>query len=142
LTVILYLVMYLLMFAAVIRLQYTQPNRPRPYRIPGGKVGVWVVGGVGFVGSVVAMFFSFIPPNQIKVGSPVFYVGLLVVLTVFFVAVPFVVYRVRRDSWRDPKSDFAPFTWEVENIDAGTVSTSSKVPNQLHDMSTKAKSHA
>jgi putative glutamate/gamma-aminobutyrate antiporter len=142
LTVILYLVMYLLMFAAVIRLRLTQPNRPRPYRIPGGKVGIWIVAGVGFLGSLVAMFFSFIPPNQIKVGSPVFYVGLLVVLTVVFVAVPFVVYAVRKASWRDPQSDFAPFTWEVENRDPGTVTTSSKAPDQLNDQSKSGKSHA
>ena len=36
LTVILYLVMYLLMFAAGIYLRFSQPNRPRPYKIPGG----------------------------------------------------------------------------------------------------------
>jgi hypothetical protein len=77
------------------------------------------------------MFFSFIPPSQIKVGSPVFYVGLLIVLAVFFVAVPFVVYQVRRASWRDPESEFAPFTWEVTNTAPGSVTTSAKAPDQL-----------
>jgi amino acid transporter len=33
-------VMYALVFAAVIRLRYTQPATPRPYRIPGGLPGV------------------------------------------------------------------------------------------------------
>jgi putative glutamate/gamma-aminobutyrate antiporter len=143
LTVILYLIMYLLMFAAVIRLRQTQPNRPRPYRVPGGKAGIWIFAGVGFVGSLVAMGFSFIPPGQIKVGSPLLYVGILVVLTVIFVAVPFVVYRVRKDSWRDPKSDFAPFTWEAEGKEPGTVTHSAKVPAQLHEESKqKANQHA
>jgi putative glutamate/gamma-aminobutyrate antiporter len=141
LTVILYLVMYLLMFAAVIRLRKTQPNRPRPYRVPGGNAGIWIVAGVGFVGSLVAMFFSFIPPGQIKVGSPALYVGLLVVLTVIFVAVPFVVYHVRKDSWRDPKSDFAPFTWEAEGHEPGTVTTSAKVPAQLHAEAKEKATH-
>jgi putative glutamate/gamma-aminobutyrate antiporter len=142
LTVILYLVMYLLMFAAAIRLRSRQPNRPRPYRVPGGKVGMWVVAGVGFVGSLTAMFFSFIPPNQIDVGSPVFYVGLLAVLTVVFVAVPFVVYQVRRPSWRDPQSDFAPFTWEMENHAPGTVATSAKAPHELAGTAKKGTTHA
>jgi amino acid transporter len=52
LTVILDLVMYLLMFAAGIYLRYSQPNRPRPYTIPGGDVGMWIIGGLGFVGSL------------------------------------------------------------------------------------------
>ena len=42
LTVVLYLVMYLLMFAAGIYLRYSQPNRPRPYRIPGGDVNPYL----------------------------------------------------------------------------------------------------
>ncbi len=50
LTVILYLIMYLLMFAAAIYLRYSQPNRPRPYRVPGGNAGMWIIGGVGFLG--------------------------------------------------------------------------------------------
>jgi hypothetical protein len=50
LTVILYLIMYLLMFAAAIYLRYSQPNRPRPYRIPGGTAGMWIIGGAGFAG--------------------------------------------------------------------------------------------
>src|SRR3954469_6180284 len=35
---------YLLVFPAVIKLRYTHGHVPRPYRIPGGKAGVWIVG--------------------------------------------------------------------------------------------------
>lgn len=114
LTVILYLIMYLLMFSAVIYLRYSQPDRPRPYRIPGGKVGLWVVGGAGFVGSLVAFLLSFYPPSQIAIGSSTLYVGLLVVLTAVAVSVPLLIYRARKPGWRDPESDFVPFTWEAE----------------------------
>lgn len=112
LTVILYLVAYLLMFAAVLALRRSQPDRPRPYRVPGGRVGVWVVGGTGFVASLLALVTSYVPPGQVAVGSPVTYVVLLVVLSVVFVAVPVLVYRARRPAWRDETSTFAPFTWQ------------------------------
>jgi len=125
LTVILYLVMYLLMFAAAIYLRYSQPNRPRPYRIPGGDAGMWIVGGAGFCGSLLAFLLSFVPPGQISVGSPATFVGLLIGLTVFFVIIPFVIYAVRKPHWRDPKSDFAPFTWEAEGGHPGIPSHSS-----------------
>jgi putative glutamate/gamma-aminobutyrate antiporter len=114
LTVILYLVMYLLMFGAAIYLRYSQPNRPRPYRIPGGDAGMWLIGGAGFVGSLLAFVLSFVPPGQISVGSPWMFVAILIGLTVFFVILPFVIYALRKPHWRDPKSDFAPFTWEAE----------------------------
>ena len=35
---------YVLIFPAVIKLRYSHPDVPRPYRIPGGTVGLWVVG--------------------------------------------------------------------------------------------------
>jgi len=35
---------YVLIFPAVIKLRYSHPEVPRPYRIPGGTVGLWVAG--------------------------------------------------------------------------------------------------
>jgi glutamate:GABA antiporter len=37
-------VTYVLIFPAVIKLRYKYPDISRPYRIPGGTVGLWVVG--------------------------------------------------------------------------------------------------
>ena len=124
LTVILYLVMYLLMFAAAIYLRYSQPNRPRAYRVPGGDIGMWIIGGLGFIGSLLAFVLSFIPPSQISVGSPATYVGILVGLTVIFVGLPFVIYAARKPHWRDPDLDFAPFTWEAEGGHPGIPTSS------------------
>jgi putative glutamate/gamma-aminobutyrate antiporter len=131
LTVILYLVMYLLMFAAGIHLRHSQPNRPRPYRIPGGAVGMWIVGGLGFVGSLVAFLFSFVPPDQISVGSPIVYVGILIVLAAVFIVLPFVIYRARKPAWRDPDSDFAPFTWQAEGVKPGHRNESSRHTHEV-----------
>lgn len=111
LTVILYLVMYLLMFAAAIKLRIDQPNVPRPFKVPGGKVGIWIFAGAGFIASALAFFLSFVPPAQIAVGSPFTYVLLLLAGTAFFVAIPFVIYEVRKPSWA-ASGDFEPFSWE------------------------------
>jgi putative glutamate/gamma-aminobutyrate antiporter len=135
LTVILYLVMYLLMFAAAIYLRYSQPNRPRAYRVPGGDIGMWIIGGLGFIGSLLAFVLSFIPPSQISVGSPATYVGILVGLTVIFVGLPFVIYAVRKPHWRDPDSDFAPFTWEAEGGHPG-------IPTPSQTATADVKAHA
>ncbi len=34
---------YLLVFPTLIRLRYTHPHVPRPYRVPGGMAGAWIV---------------------------------------------------------------------------------------------------
>jgi amino acid transporter len=49
-TISLYIVMYLMLYAAAIKLRYTQPDLPRSFRIPGGITGMWVIAGVGFAG--------------------------------------------------------------------------------------------
>jgi len=66
LAVVLYCFMYLLLFSAAIRLRYTQPNIPRPYRIPGGRNwGLWLVAGIGFATSLACLFIGMIPPAHI-----------------------------------------------------------------------------
>jgi glutamate:GABA antiporter len=37
-------IVYVLIFPAVIKLRYSHPDVPRPYRIPGGTVGLWTAG--------------------------------------------------------------------------------------------------
>ena len=38
----------------------------------------------------------------------------LIVLVVVFVAIPLTIFALRKPEWRDPNSDFEPFTWEKE----------------------------
>ena len=140
LTVILYLIMYLLMFAAGIYLRFSQPNRPRPYSIPGGKAGMCVVGSIGFIGSLIAFLFSFIPPDQIAIGNSTTYVLILVLTTIFFVVLPFLIYAARKPHWKDPNSDFAPFTWQIERTHPGLPNDSAAQTSQLTENHLKQQS--
>lgn len=62
----LYMMMYLLMFAAAISLRRSRPNLERPFRVPGGKAGMLVVAGAGFLTSLAAMICGLIPPESIR----------------------------------------------------------------------------
>ena len=114
LTVTLYLIMYLLMFAAAIRLRYSEPETPRPYRVPFGGFGMWLFAGVGFLGSLIAFVLSFVPPSQIAVGSPSTYVWILIAGNIVFVAIPLIIYALRKPHWqtREGTADFEPFNWQ------------------------------
>ena len=126
LTVTLYLMMYLLMFAAAIRLRISQPNTPRPYKVPFGAAGMWIFGGVGLIGSLIAFVLSFVPPAQIAVGSPTAYIAILIGGNVLFVIMPLAIYAVRKPHWKTAEgvTDFAPFTWEKKPQESGTSSVS------------------
>ena len=61
--------MYILIFIAAVRLRYTQPNRPRPYRVPAIK---WVC-GLGILSCSFAFLIGFVPPQQLKTGELMVY---------------------------------------------------------------------
>jgi amino acid transporter len=113
--VIIYLLMSVVMFIAGIALRYSQPNIKRPFRIPGGNVGMWIVGGVGLAGSLVAIAFSFIPPKQIATGSPAIYVGILIAGCIIFAVIPFLFFAFHKPSWKSPDSDFEPFERKADS---------------------------
>jgi amino acid transporter len=90
LTAILALLMYVLMFVAAIYLRYKYPDHPRPFKIPGGKFGLWLVCLTGGLTSLAAMLFAFVPPMSVPDGSLVMYsVTLLIGVIVFCAPVLF-----------------------------------------------------
>lgn len=140
---ILYLTIYLLMFASVIRLRYTQPNRPRPFRL--GKKGntlVWIIAGAGFLASAMAFILSFVPPSSIPVGSPLEYILLLIGLTAVFYIIPNVIYNVRKPSWNAHDPDFAPFTWQENGKTAASATAAASVAAPAAQPGTAANSDA
>ena len=115
LTILLYLIMYMLMFAAAIVLRYKMKDAERPFRLGKGNTLMWILGVVGFSGSLLAFVLSFIPPGQINTGSNTVWYTVLIAGCIIMVIIPFIIYALRKPSWRDPSSEFAPFHWENRN---------------------------
>ncbi|EFA22985.1 APC family permease [Bifidobacterium gallicum] len=117
---ILYMMYYILMFTAFIKLRYDQPNRPRAFKVPGGMVGAWIVTIVGIAASVFAIVLALYPPAQLakEVGSGAAYDIIIICLIAFVVFVCFLMYRASRKhkEWVDPSNQFAPFTWQIEGL--------------------------
>ena len=113
LTVLLYLIMYMLMFSAAITLRYKYPKLERPFRLGArGNALMWVLGGLGFCGSLLAFVLSFIPPSQIAVGSSAVWYSVLIVGAIIFVGIPFIIYAMRKPEWKAANADFEKFEWE------------------------------
>jgi putative glutamate/gamma-aminobutyrate antiporter len=101
------IIMYALIFAAVLRLRYTHPDVERPYRIPGGTIGVWLVAVVGLVGSGLSFVLGFVPPDQLKTGSPVVYV-LMITVGLVVLALPPFLFRRRPPDAETVRAEPAP----------------------------------
>ncbi len=92
-----YLIMYVLMFIAAVKLRRNQPDHPRGYKAP-ALVTQCVIGGLA---SVLAFLIGFVPPSQFSHTSPVLY-GLLILAGIVALGVvpPLLLYRLRKPSWK------------------------------------------
>lgn len=87
------LLVYVFMFAAAIKLRYSKPNIRGAYRIPGGKVGIWLVAGVGILCCSVTILIGFAPPTQIPIENTVLFEAFLIGGFILFVLLPWVFVK-------------------------------------------------
>ena len=64
--IILYFIPFLYMFAAVIKMASRKDRSKNPHAVlvPGGILGVWICGGLGFFVVLVGIFVSLVPPGD------------------------------------------------------------------------------
>ncbi len=58
--------MYILVFAAAIKLRFTHPEVERPYKIPGGIGSLVLIAGGGILVCLLCFGLGFMPPEQFK----------------------------------------------------------------------------
>ncbi|MDX2381380.1 MAG: amino acid permease [Acidimicrobiia bacterium] len=95
-SIILYMLMYVLMFAAAIRLRRTQPGIDRPIRIR-GLVPMAVVGALAAMSAIV---LGLTPPSGYASLSAPVYASIVAVGVIVLALPPQFIYRLRRPSWR------------------------------------------
>jgi amino acid transporter len=88
--IILYFIPFLYMYASVIKLAY-RPDRAQEQAVlvPGGKVGVWIAGILGFSVTLLSIIFAMIPPET---ESKWIFEAKLLGATVVTIAIGLVLY--------------------------------------------------
>jgi amino acid transporter len=93
LTVAVYIIMYLLMYAAAIVLRKTQPKLERPYKAP----ALPLIAGIGILAALFGLILSFVPPAQLPIGNPATYIAIVAVGTVGFFIIPLIIAEKRKN---------------------------------------------
>lgn len=91
--------MYFFVFIAVIKLRYSQPDTVRLYKVPGGKVGIWIIAGSGAIASLAAFFMGFVPPDEFDFGDTRHY-ELLLAVGILILSSPPLLYQLYRRTRR------------------------------------------
>jgi glutamate:GABA antiporter len=123
LAVQMYLIIYVFMFAAAMKLRKTQPNVKRGYRAP--AIHFWSI--LGILSSVLALLLGFLPPSQFKMLPPPIYVGTLVFGLVITAAPAFLFYKYRKPSWQlVPKAESDRYSAALQDLDAEAAAAAAK----------------
>ncbi len=93
------LMVYMVLFLAAIRLRFKAPDQQRAFKVPGGKVGLVFVGGLGFLTCLSVFALGFMPPENLQIRPLGLYEALLCGCILLFAGLPFWVYsRVKKQN--------------------------------------------
>lgn len=90
---------YVALFAAAIYLRYKKPEVARAFKVPGGKLGMWIVAILGTLSCFLAIGLGFVPPANITVGQLWVY-EMVLIMGILMLSLPPVViyYRAKKRS--------------------------------------------
>jgi amino acid transporter len=90
------LVCYIFLFAAAIKLHYHRPHVIRHFKIPGGRIGIWLVSCTGIFSCVAVVLIGFIPPEHTDVGNLWIYECILGGGMLILAVIPFVLLKLKK----------------------------------------------
>jgi amino acid transporter len=91
-TIIIYFIPFLYMYAAVIKLAYRGNRKSEEHAvlIPGGRVGVWIAGTLGFVVTALSIVLALIPSKDVT--DTLAYELKIVIVTIVLLAIGLALY--------------------------------------------------
>ena len=112
------IIMYFFMFMAFVKLRKTQKDKPRPFKLPGGAIGMWIIAVVAIGTLAFGFIFGLCPvdPTGYSAIEIAAYI-LCMLIGVIAVAIlpPYIIQnRLKKDSWMPTKE-------ELEEFEAGEI---------------------
>lgn len=95
------MLVYIIMFSAAIYLRYKKPDIKRDFKVPGGNLGIWLMGVLGILTCLFAIIIGFFPPSQIHVGKILIYEMILILGIILLCIPPFILYKLKKPHWKD-----------------------------------------
>ena len=94
------MLVYIALFAAAIYLRYKKPQVKRAFQIPGGKIGIWIMGIMGMISCIIALLLGFVPPSQIGIGNIYIYEATLIAGIIGLCLPPLFIYAWKKPTWK------------------------------------------
>ncbi len=95
LTVVIYLIGYILFFLAYFKLTLKKGDLKRSFQLPGGKAGKCIIAGVGMAVTIATLIISFFPSSELSSQANTVYELTLGICFVISALIPFIIYGLR-----------------------------------------------
>jgi len=92
----LYMIMYVLMFLAALKLHYRFVDRPKVFKIPGRHIGMWTTALLGLCGCLATISVTFLPPANVDIGSNGRYLSMICLGNLITIAPVFLFYFYKK----------------------------------------------
>ncbi len=89
------LIVYIVLFAAAVKLHYSKPDVTRHFRIPGKKFGIWSVCSIGTLCCLAVLLFGFFPPAQVPFQNLFVYELILIGGILLCCGIPLLIIKKR-----------------------------------------------
>lgn len=89
------LIVYIVLFAAALKLRQRRPHRKRCFMVPGGKLGLWALATLGTLTCLGVIGIGFLPPKNFAGQCPGQYIAILLIGMIVLGAPPWLI-RGRR----------------------------------------------
>ena len=90
---------YIMIFLSLIKLRAQKSEVPRSFKIPGGIIGVYIVGGIGLLTCIFVFIVGLYPPSQIPMHNPWIYeltlCGGLIILSLAPLLLSFLIVNIK-----------------------------------------------
>ncbi len=115
-------VMYMFMFAAFVRLRKIKGDVSRPYKVQGGKFGMWLVAGVAFAALIFSFVVGLFPSGggYTTMEIAVYAIGMLIAVLLIILLPPFLLKKFRKPSWKPTKKEFRDWYCEEHVCETDT----------------------
>jgi amino acid transporter len=87
------LVVYIFLFLAALRLHYHKPDVARSFRVPCGKIGMWVICSMGLFSCISVIALGFLPPSEIVIEHVFSYEAALISCLLLFGLLPLFIFK-------------------------------------------------
>ncbi len=92
----LYMLMYVLVFFAALRLRKVFARDPLTFKVPGGYTGLWLVCMLGLIGCATTLTVGFFPPDHIDIGTPLQYALMIGAGNLIMICPVFLLFLYRK----------------------------------------------